>query len=132
MTPIPHKREGSARVDHAEKSTLAGHRSNGGLNLTVPPELLELLAEQVAERVAELVASREVGAEQPAEARAGGRLAMTKADAADALGVSVDHLKRHVLPELRTVRSGRLRLIPVAELERWLDERAGRALGDRR
>jgi hypothetical protein len=31
--------------------------------------------------------------------------------------------------ELRIVRRGRRRLIPVRELERWLDENATRALG---
>jgi excisionase family DNA binding protein len=52
------------------------------------------------------------------------RLALTKAEAADALGVSVDFLEQHVIPELRVVRRGRRRLIPVLELERWIDESA--------
>jgi excisionase family DNA binding protein len=56
------------------------------------------------------------------------RLALTKAEAAEALGVSVDFLEQHVMPELRIVRRGRRRLIPVRELERWLDENAVRAL----
>ena len=62
------------------------------------------------------------------EARAAGarvpRLALTKAEAADALGVSVDFLEQHVMPELRVVRRGRRRLIPILELERWIDESA--------
>ena len=52
------------------------------------------------------------------------RLALSKAEAAAALGVSVDFLEAHVLPELRVVRRGRRRLIAVAELERWLAESA--------
>lgn len=52
------------------------------------------------------------------------RLAVSKAEAAQTLGVSVDFLEAHVLAELRVVRVGRRRLIPVAELERWLAEHA--------
>lgn len=57
-----------------------------------------------------------------------GRLALSKRETAEALGVSVDFLEEHVMHELRVVRCGRRRLIPVAELERWLDEHATRAL----
>lgn len=49
-----------------------------------------------------------------------GRLALSKSEAAEALGVSVDFLEEHVMHELRVVRCGRRRLIPVAELERWI------------
>lgn len=97
-------------------------QSNGALALTVPPELVEA----IAARVAELVTDRTVAAGPAPESR--GRMALTKAEAAEALGISVDHLERHVLPDLRVVRSGRLRLVPVAELERWVAENAGRAL----
>ncbi len=48
----------------------------------------------------------------------GGRLALSKPEAAEALGVSVDTLERHVLGELRVVRRGRLVLVPVASLRR--------------
>jgi excisionase family DNA binding protein len=60
------------------------------------------------------------------------RLAFSKSEAAQALGVSVDFLEKHVMHELRIVRRGRRRLIPVRELERWLDANAGLALGDAR
>jgi len=56
------------------------------------------------------------------------RMAYTKPEAAVALGVSVDTLERHVMAELRVVRRGRLVLIPVRELERWLDRNAARTL----
>jgi excisionase family DNA binding protein len=54
------------------------------------------------------------------------RLALSKAEAAQALGISVDFLEDHVLPELRVVRVGRRRLIPLAELERWLERHVAR------
>ena len=57
------------------------------------------------------------------------RLALSKAEAAEALGVSVDFLEEHVMGELRVVRRGRRRLIPLSELERWLDESSARTLG---
>ena len=52
------------------------------------------------------------------------RLALTPAEAATALGVRRDFFDQHVLPELRIVRRGRRRLVPVRELERWLDQNA--------
>jgi excisionase family DNA binding protein len=54
-------------------------------------------------------------------------LALRPEQAANALGVSRSFFFASVLPELRVVRRGRLRLIPVAELERWLDRNAARA-----
>ena len=40
------------------------------------------------------------------------RLALSRSEAADALGVSVDFLEQHVLHDLRMVRRGRRCLIP--------------------
>lgn len=57
------------------------------------------------------------------------RVALTREEAADALGMSVDHLERHVLPHLRVIRSGRLVLISLKELERWCDENGALTLG---
>jgi hypothetical protein len=56
------------------------------------------------------------------------RLALSRSEAAEALGVSVDFLEAHILDELRVVYRGRRRLIPVCELERWLAENACRPL----
>jgi excisionase family DNA binding protein len=64
-----------------------------------------------------------MGGKHPTE-----RLALSKVEAAQALGVSVDFFDEHIRPELRVVRRGRLRLFPVRELERWLDENAVQAL----
>jgi hypothetical protein len=59
----------------------------------------------------------------------GHRLAVTRAEAARALGVSINSFERHVQPALRIVRRGKLRLIPVREIERWLEENAEWTLG---
>ena len=58
------------------------------------------------------------------------RLALSPDEAAAALGVSRDYLDLHVLPELRVVRRGRRRLVPVRELERWLTAEAALAVGE--
>ncbi len=52
-------------------------------------------------------------------ARSVPRVTLTKAEAAAALGISIDSFERHVQPELRVIRRGRMRLVPVRELERW-------------
>ncbi len=57
------------------------------------------------------------------------RLALTREEAAASLGMSLDSFERHVQPTLRLVRLGRMRLVPIAELERWLAENAERTLG---
>lgn len=51
-------------------------------------------------------------------------LALSKQEAAEALGVSVDFFDEQIAHELRMVRRGRRRLVPVRELERWLSEQA--------
>jgi hypothetical protein len=57
------------------------------------------------------------------------RLALTREEAAAALGMSLDSFERHVQPTLRLVRRGRMRLVPIDELRRWLSENAERAAG---
>lgn len=54
------------------------------------------------------------------------RIALTPAEAAAAIGVGPDFFDANVAPELRVVRRGRKRLVPVAELERWTTENAER------
>jgi excisionase family DNA binding protein len=56
------------------------------------------------------------------------RLTLTPTEAAQALGVSRDFFDEHVRDELRLVRRGRLVLVPVRELERWVEENAARVL----
>lgn len=50
------------------------------------------------------------------------RLALSRSEAAAALGVSLRHFQRHVQPHLCCIYSGQLRLYPVTELERWIRE----------
>jgi hypothetical protein len=57
------------------------------------------------------------------------RLALSKPEAAAALGVGLDFFEEHVAPELRIVRRGRRKLIDLRELERWLAENGERTLG---
>ena len=64
----------------------------------------------------------------PARGRVEPRLSLNKREAAVCLGLSVDSFERHVQPDLRVIRRGRLRLFPVAELERWIAENAERPL----
>jgi hypothetical protein len=45
-------------------------------------------------------------------------------EAAAAIGMSVDSFDRYVRPSLRLVRLGRMVLVAVAELERWVEENA--------
>jgi excisionase family DNA binding protein len=56
------------------------------------------------------------------------RLTLSPTEAAEALGVSRDYFDAHVKPELRIVRRGRLVLVPVRELEHWVDENAAKVL----
>ena len=62
------------------------------------------------------------GALQVSTGRPVPRLALSKAEAAASLGVSVDYFEKFVQPELRIVYRGRRRLVPVKEMERWLKE----------
>ena len=55
------------------------------------------------------------------------RLALSREEAAAALGMSLNSFERHVQPTIRLVRLGRMRLVPVSELQRWLGENASRA-----
>jgi excisionase family DNA binding protein len=52
---------------------------------------------------------------------------LTPTETAASLGVSRRFLYDHVLPELRVVRVGRCRLVPVSELRAWVDANAARA-----
>jgi excisionase family DNA binding protein len=56
-----------------------------------------------------------------AEKAAPERLALSKAEAAETLGISLDFFEVHVLPELRVIRRGRRVLVPVAALHKWLE-----------
>jgi hypothetical protein len=55
-------------------------------------------------------------------------LTLTETRAAKRLGVSAGFFKSYVLPELRVVRRGARVLVPVSELERWIDRNAARTV----
>ena len=59
------------------------------------------------------------------------RLAVSVGEACDALGVGWDFWQEHVAPEVRIVRRGRRKLIPVSELARWLEDNAELVLSER-
>jgi len=56
------------------------------------------------------------------------RVALTRIEAAAALGIGIDSFDRHVAADVRMIRRGRLRMIPVSELERWATEQAERTI----
>jgi hypothetical protein len=58
------------------------------------------------------------------------RLALTRAEAAESLGISLSSFKQHVQPDLSCIRRGSIRLFPLAELERWAAENAEKVLAD--
>ena len=58
------------------------------------------------------------------------RVLLSKAEAAEALGISISHFQRHVQGDVRVVYCGQLTLYPLADLQRWAEDnaiRAGRA-----
>lgn len=70
---------------------------------------------------------------EPVASRARTRVAPPRhgyspAEAASSIGISRDLFDEHVLPELRVVRIGRRIVVPVRELERWLERSAARYL----
>lgn len=67
-------------------------------------------------------------APMPARNRTIPRTALGLMEAAESLGLSYDYFKAYVLPDLRLVRVESRRLVPVFELERWLEEKAERTL----
>ena len=58
-----------------------------------------------------------------------GRGALSPTEAAAWLGIARSTFYAEILAELRVVQLGRRKLIPVTELERWLDEHAARPIG---
>jgi excisionase family DNA binding protein len=56
------------------------------------------------------------------------RIALTPDEAANSIGVGRSMFYEQILPELRVVRVGRKRLIPVRELETWTKRNAARTL----
>src|SRR5207249_1755311 len=57
-------------------------------------------------------------------------LALRICDAAKALGISIESFERYVEAKIKIVPLGTMKLVAVAELERFLDEEAYRIGGD--
>ena len=57
------------------------------------------------------------------------RVALSIPESAASLGVGIDFFNENIRPELKVIRRGSKRLIPVSELERWCAENAERVLG---
>jgi hypothetical protein len=57
------------------------------------------------------------------------RLALKREEAAASLGMSLDSFEKHVQPSISMCRLGSMRLVPVGELERWLEHNCEPTLG---
>jgi hypothetical protein len=56
------------------------------------------------------------------------KLAVTKSQAADMLSISLNSFERYVMADLKLIRKGRLVLVPVDELGRWVERNAERTI----
>jgi hypothetical protein len=54
------------------------------------------------------------------------RVTLTRIETARCLGVSIDFFNEHIEHELRSIRRGRVKLYPVSDLKRWIEESASR------
>ena len=58
------------------------------------------------------------------------RITLTIEESAAAMGMSVSHFRRHVLPDLKVIYSGSCRVVEVTELRRWAAGNATLAGGE--
>jgi hypothetical protein len=65
-------------------------------------------------------------------ARRATRVTLSIAEACEAIGCSWDFWREYVEPEVRAVRRGRRKLVPVAELAAWADRNAELTLPGKR
>lgn len=56
------------------------------------------------------------------------RVALTREEAAAALGMSLDSVERYVQPSIRIIRCGRMLRVPLAELWRFAEQAAERTI----
>lgn len=96
---------------------------SANLSLPLSDALLDAIADRIAERL-----KPEPAAPFAEKEATDGRLLLAKPEAAATLGMSVDSFERYVQAEIRVVRRGRLRLFPLAELQRWAEDNAAQPL----
>lgn len=58
-------------------------------------------------------------------------LLLRKPQAAQLLAMSEDFFEANVMPEIKHIRRGRLKLYPISELERWVELNSQLLLGGR-
>jgi hypothetical protein len=58
------------------------------------------------------------------------RVSLTRQEAAEAMGMGLTSFEKYVQPHVKIIRRGKLRVIRVAELERWAEENEERVLDD--
>ena len=58
------------------------------------------------------------------------RFVLTRAEAARSLSMSLTTFEERVQPHIRLVRVGRKVLVPVSELQRWVEENAERPMAE--
>ncbi len=62
--------------------------------------------------------------QQTKQRRRNGPFALSIEEAAEALSISRDSFERYVAPEIRLLSVGRRLVVPVSEIERWIEIRA--------
>ena len=80
--------------------------------------------DQLTLEVSKVTGRRSSKDELRSTARGLPRLCVSPDEAAEMLGVSRDYFDEHIIQDLRIVRRGRRILIPLSELDRWLDHNA--------
>jgi hypothetical protein len=85
-------------------------------------------ANSVEGRGARSTASTPAPFGSPERSKSVPRLALSVGEACESLGCGWDFWSAHIAPEVRIVRVGAKKLVPVAELERWLADHAEKAL----
>jgi hypothetical protein len=55
-------------------------------------------------------------------------VALTREEAAASLGISLTAFEQYVQPNVRLIRRGKIRVVPVRDLERWADQAAEQVL----
>jgi hypothetical protein len=113
--------------EHPDHQVAEGIELCGACGERIPDPMFPVILAEV-QSLRRLVETPGGEGAQPAGTAANGKLALTRTEAAKALGMGGTSFDKHVRPHVRAVRRGKLRLYPVDELKRWLEENSERAL----